>query len=555
MANKLRSITAAELTSRLDAHRRWVRQEQDAQPANFAHCSLRNVDLSDQELSNADFTGADLTGADLRGSFLSGAEFHEAVLRDTRLQRSTLWSANMSKSTDLTTVQLSGADLRSATLPANLHFDAIFTTRASVKSAVISLVVYLTCAAWVLLALTAMRDATLFVPQYGATMPLTGVEVSGSTLLVLGPLLVGISWIYLAVAMQRLWERLALLPAVFTDGLPVDITVGGGALTAIVRAWSPTLRSSQPAVFKLQVALVVLLVWGAAPVTAAAFWLRGLRAHNWIVSGLHVALVSLFSGVAVAFYLRCVQTLTSTTLRRGLQSTSAAVTMVAVALITAAASYGGINGVPIRAQTEGTGSGSLLERVVPLILRGPLAPFAQMADTELSRHPSDWRGTSPADFALVRGAQLQSVDLRGANMGIAFLVRANMRWAHLRRAILTDADLRYARLRGADLREADMRGINLRNADLTDANLTGADLTGADLRGASFLNANLNRARLLGADCRGASFSIANMAGADLREANLLSTSTGVTGISQDQLTQAVTDAGTKVTPPLVVPQ
>lgn len=53
-----------------------------------------------------------------------------------------------------------------------------------------------------------------------------------------------------------------------------------------------------------------------------------------------------------------------------------------------------------------------------------------------------------------------------------------------------------ADLRGADLRSAYLRGANLRSADLRNTYFSGADLRGADLRGAY-----LNGADLFGATC------------------------------------------------------
>ena len=78
--------------------------------------------------------------------------------------------------------------------------------------------------------------------------------------------------------------------------------------------------------------------------------------------------------------------------------------------------------------------------------------------------------------ANLRGADLQSADLRSADLRGANLQRADLRCADLRGADLQRADLRSANLWGADLRCA-----NLQSADLRCANLQGANLQGADL--------------------------------------------------------------------------
>ena len=89
---------------------------------------------------------------------------------------------------------------------------------------------------------------------------------------------------------------------------------------------------------------------------------------------------------------------------------------------------------------------------------------------------------------------LYGADLRGANLSKATLYRANLYSADLRganlckvnfyRADLGGADLSGANLRGANLRGANLRGADLRGVDLSETRLIGVDLSGADLRGA-----------------------------------------------------------------------
>jgi uncharacterized protein YjbI with pentapeptide repeats len=74
---------------------------------------------------------------------------------------------------------------------------------------------------------------------------------------------------------------------------------------------------------------------------------------------------------------------------------------------------------------------------------------------------------------------------------------------------LSDADLQNVDLRGANLKRADLTGTDLKGANLVGANLTEADLTRADLRGAKlvkadFYNARLFKATFAGSDCSGA---------------------------------------------------
>jgi uncharacterized protein YjbI with pentapeptide repeats len=66
-----------------------------------------------------------------------------------------------------------------------------------------------------------------------------------------------------------------------------------------------------------------------------------------------------------------------------------------------------------------------------------------------------------------------------------------------RRADLAGADLSYLVLSGTNLRDANLREANLRRADLSGVNLQGADLSGADLTGARVSEEQLAQARSL----------------------------------------------------------
>lgn len=140
-----------------------------------------------------------------------------------------------------------------------------------------------------------------------------------------------------------------------------------------------------------------------------------------------------------------------------------------------------------------------------------------------------WRRSNPDVLLLLTDADLQDVDLRGANLKRADLTGADLRGANLIGAQLSEADLTRADLRGARLTKADFYaarlfkatlgsaeagGAYLRRADMTEADCSGTDLTKADLREVSFRNGTLEGASLVGAD-----LSFAKLAGTDVRDA------------------------------------
>jgi hypothetical protein len=96
-------------------------------------------------------------------------------------------------------------------------------------------------------------------------------------------------------------------------------------------------------------------------------------------------------------------------------------------------------------------------------------------------------------------------------------------------------DLKSANLRGAYLQTANLRRSCLQEAYLDEAHLLGTDLRGADLQQTWLLSATLMGASMQGADLRRSLLEEANLQWADLSGADL----SGALGCTVDQLTAA----------------
>lgn len=96
--------------------------------------------------------------------------------------------------------------------------------------------------------------------------------------------------------------------------------------------------------------------------------------------------------------------------------------------------------------------------------------------------------------------------------------RLNLEKANLEGMDLSGADLRRARFIGADLRRAKLSRARLDNADFSGSKLCDADLTEVCLIGTNLIGADLERAILIGVDLRGASTYAINLSGASLIE-------------------------------------
>jgi hypothetical protein len=84
-------------------------------------------------------------------------------------------------------------------------------------------------------------------------------------------------------------------------------------------------------------------------------------------------------------------------------------------------------------------------------------------------------------------ANLDGVDLHGAD-----LMGANLSWTTLHRADLREAQLMGANLTGTNLTGANLRCSTLMGVDLTNATLTGCDLSYASIDGTTFANTDLS---------------------------------------------------------------
>lgn len=611
--DEARTLTPEELRAALDAHRRWVETGgAEGRRADLGDADLAGVDLEGAvlqgavlsgaclkgaDLGGADLQDADLSDADLQGAALAGADLRQARLRRAVLRDADLREADLTGARGLLGNQLAGADLAAAKLPDDAaKFEGLANvTEASKTTQGLFFTLLFVCAyAWLTVAST--RDAQLLnnaaPPQ--SRLPILGTDIPLVQFYLVAPLLLLSLYVYFHLCLQRLWEELGELPAVFPDGRTLDRKAYPWLMNVLVRAHAARLRERRSHLARWQSGVSVLLAWGLVPLTLAILWARYLRAHDWAVTLAHVGVLAVATGAGVGFLRLAAATLRGAERRARLWQRAwsdarmrfagwVAAGSVAFGLL----SLGAIEGInPAIADRGVAVAASPLERAVDLRHWVPrlftalgYSPFAQLDDASLSTKPPNWSGgTREGELATVRGADLEGRNLRYAAAYGAFCVngylrRADARGADLRRADFRHADAREADLRGANLRGADLSGADLRwsslaganlkesiqretdldeanaaeasfvRADLTGATLTEASLRGADLTGALLQGADLTGASLRGADLTGATLKDAVLAGADLTGADL----TGVVGLTREQLASARHDATTRL--------
>jgi uncharacterized protein YjbI with pentapeptide repeats len=446
-------------------------QEAELQGANLQGANLQQADLFGAALQRVVLREANLSGANLRDTNLQGAELLGSNLQEAALQQANLRDADLSGSTGLIASQLAGADVAGARLPESVStFAGLGTIQALTQQARrLFLLLLLGCVvAW--LSIAATTDVMLLTNASIALLPQVNIPIPSLSFYKVMPVLLLLLFIYFHLHLQRLWEDMAVLPAIFPDGRPLDRTVYPWLLHGLVRVYSWRLQYHRPPLSRLQMGIWILLAWWLVPGTLVLFWIRYLPRHDWFGTIVHIALLASAIGFAVLFQSLARTVLLGRLWRRYKHGAVALLTAFAFHVILSVLSFGALAGVPPSLYTSHTPQQGLaprlsetdIRRLVPrlLALIG-YSPFANLAEADVStKLPScaDQEHTPPP---LVTGALLQDSNLRYANAIGAFLVKA---------------DLRHADLFGADLRQADLRGANLEGTNLRLASLQGADL-------------------------------------------------------------------------------
>ncbi len=559
--------------------------------ANLQGAVLRNANLQEADLFDANLKGARLFGANLKGANLTRTNFEgqEATEDGEALEAADLTGANfrdadlsdarLSGVTGLLADKLAGANLSNAKLPDDIarfdglnHVTEIFRHARTIFLAVIGGCVY----SWLTIATT--NDVGLLTNSATTPLPIIQTKLPIAGFYWTAPVILLGLYVYLHLYLQRLWQALAVLPAVFPDGNSLDQRAYPWLLTSLVNAHVPLLREKRPPFSRLQVFLSIIAAWVLVPFTLGLFWLRYLSRHDWLWTGEQVGILALAIALGITFYRRARATLRGgdppdlrwmmawkgvwTTKPIGQWKIAQSIAQWKVALKTtwkkwkfvlettwkngavrlftavfigaAAAGYGisdgAIKGIPYyRTPPEDTAFHRVL---VPKVFKFfGTSPFLDLAEAEISIKPPVWTGSETGKDLEAQIAQVKKTPLR----------RRNLRYADARSAFLVKAELEGANLQGATLIGANLQGARLRRANLQGARLRGANLQGANFNFANLQKANLQFANLQFANLQGASFRGANLQGAYLRDAS---------GLTQEQLNGACGDHKTRLPSP-----
>jgi uncharacterized protein YjbI with pentapeptide repeats len=530
--------------------------------SNLTMANLRNANLLQATMEKAMLHGADLREARLREAKLNGARLLKAKLRDADLR-----DADLREALALSGEQLGGTNSSGTKLPSPINeFEGLtIVDEASKNARKLFVSMLLGCFySWLTIATT--TDVRLLTNSASSPLPIIGTAIPIVGFYIAAPILLLGLYVYFHLYLQRLWEALADLPAVFPDGRPLDKRVYPWLLNGLVRSHFYRLREDRLPFSRMQTAISILLGWWIVPFTLLLFYGRYLRRLDWTWTRLHIGLLALLISLAIIFQRLARRTLRGAERRpflwkkvfkdvRTYKRAGLSIAAVIIGAFFYLLSLGLIEGVPI---WKDQGVRCLVPTAFEVL---GYNPWVNIVEADVSMKPDNWTGDS-SQIALVEGARLKGANLRYADAWAAFLVRADLREANLQGAEMSGADLREANLQLANLSGADLDFANLsrailsstfmiklrtasrwtpqpsysthlENASLRYANLQDAKLKGAFLQGADLTYANLSRANL-----EGTILEKANLSGADLRGAKYL---------TKEQLESAIIDSTTQL--------
>src|SRR5229473_3239016 len=287
-----------DLRETLENHASWldtageVGTRADLSSKNLESADLVDSRLPDAFLQKTILKNADLTLADLRGATLVQANLAEATLLGTQLQQANLQAADMHAATGLLSPQLAGTNLFSATLPVSVS--PLEGLKQVLKTA--DKGAWLMCLTLLLDVLVCLRIFTTPDSQLvknSSALPFSGLQ---STLpfvpfYLFGPVVILGLYLCFHLYMQRLWDGLAQLPAVFPDGRRLDACLPWFARWSARRHFQWLRKSQSPLAF-LEAGIAILMLYWVVPATILLFWGRYLTLEDLRGTTLHILLVA-----------------------------------------------------------------------------------------------------------------------------------------------------------------------------------------------------------------------------------------------------------------------
>ncbi|MGD0402649.1 MAG: pentapeptide repeat-containing protein [Candidatus Acidiferrales bacterium] len=557
------STETAEGPARIDAgewaleealgnHKEWLDsrgalgRKANLREAKLEGTELISANLRYADLQDANFKAADLLLADLRDACLVRANLQDSCLVGANLEGANLEGASLESAMGLVPRQLAGTNLRDASVPAQiLQFDALaeFSRASQASARMFAAVISASLLSWLMIWKT--KDSQLLTDS--AIIPFLHSSAAAAALptaeiYLIAPVLLLCIYLLFQYHLQRLWDAVLELPAVFPDGRILG-EKQPRIITGLLRLHFHWMNQDPPSTRVIEKSVSALLAYWTVPAVLILFWGRYLTLQE--IHGTILQELLVITAVGIAIYATTqigrpeARWIASGKSKKGifekLRYANPATPVIILFVLLSFLSVGTIVGVPHGKDRAPQFSSSSIRRWAPAVFWSlGYDPYPDVTEAAVSVRPSAWRsdGTeSNEELAAVRGARLNESHFRYAQAYGIFLVNAHLWRSDFYGAFLSEADMRGADLGQADLRlaildRAQMNHTNFDRARLDGANLSRADLRGANLsysslEGANLIDVRLDGASLYGAHLASANLLRANMQKADLRDAQL----------------------------------
>jgi hypothetical protein len=218
-----------------------------------------------------------------------------------------LRNANLEATDGLQVQALARANTSNATLPEEVaRFEGLDVVKAASQSArKLFITLGLACA------YVALAISTRSAEGDTLTLPFIQVDIGLWGFYHVVPVLLALGFGYFHLQMQRVWEEIARLPAIFPDGKAIDQKVHPWLVTGIVRAHVPYVQDEGVRYFPLQWLVAFVMAWLSVPLTQGYFVVRFVDRYpnEALYSSWGTALVAVTLSGAVLSYLGARRTL------------------------------------------------------------------------------------------------------------------------------------------------------------------------------------------------------------------------------------------------------
>jgi uncharacterized protein YjbI with pentapeptide repeats len=488
--------------------------------------------LDDISLEDVDLSGFDLSHASMRCVTFRNVKFGNCDLSEADLREAVLSGADLSGITGfLEPQQLAGADLTGAKLPDSLRglFESLDVAKGISANAQKLFIAMLAACLYCWLTIATTSDVNLIVNRATSPLPIIGTSIPIVGFYFIAPLLLVGIYFYFHLYLQKLWDEMGSLPAIFPDGRPLQAKADPWLLSDLVRSHVSRLMFDRPFLSYLQKWISIALAWWIVPFTLILFWGRYLRRHDMIGTTLHCVLTAICITAAIFLYLLAGATLRGEFRRpfvwkslRQLRTWQPAAVALLSGIAFVCVSLSAIEGVRLGVAGRDWWPAAEVapvpaiypQRWVPAAMEMiGYVPFADLRGANLTTTVGN--PTKKSDAKKIEKSDAEKDDLEDD------AEKTDVANRDANKDDTAPDSAQGLQLSGVDLRFADMRGSQLQGTILTDARFEWADLLKAKLAGAELAGARMDHADLLGADLAKANLSGASLNGANLNEAKL----------------------------------